>query len=40
MMVDFAIPAERDAQLEPEAAIRKAALLRFRPLMDDRRWRR
>jgi HAE1 family hydrophobic/amphiphilic exporter-1 len=33
MMVDFAITAERDEQLEPEAAIRKAALLRFRPIM-------
>jgi len=33
MMVDFAISAEREEQLEPEAAIRKAALLRFRPIM-------
>jgi HAE1 family hydrophobic/amphiphilic exporter-1 len=33
MLVDFAIAAERDAHLEPEAAIRKAALLRFRPIM-------
>ena len=33
MMVDFAITAERDERLEPEAAIRKAALLRFRPIM-------
>jgi HAE1 family hydrophobic/amphiphilic exporter-1 len=33
MMVDFAIAAERDDHLEPEAAIRKAALLRFRPIM-------
>jgi HAE1 family hydrophobic/amphiphilic exporter-1 len=33
MMVDFAIAAERDEQLPPEAAIRKAALLRFRPIM-------
>jgi HAE1 family hydrophobic/amphiphilic exporter-1 len=33
MMVDFAIAAERDERLEPEAAIRKAALLRFRPIM-------
>jgi HAE1 family hydrophobic/amphiphilic exporter-1 len=33
MMVDFAITAERDEQLSPEAAIRKAALLRFRPIM-------
>jgi HAE1 family hydrophobic/amphiphilic exporter-1 len=33
MMVDFAISAERDERLAPEAAIRKAALLRFRPIM-------
>ena len=33
MMVDFAIAAERDEHLSPEAAIRKAALLRFRPIM-------
>jgi HAE1 family hydrophobic/amphiphilic exporter-1 len=33
MMVDFAITAERDERLSPEAAIRKAALLRFRPIM-------
>jgi len=33
MMVDFAITAERDEHLSPEAAIRKAALLRFRPIM-------
>ena len=33
MMVDFAITAERDEHLAPEAAIRKAALLRFRPIM-------
>ena len=33
MMVDFAIAAERDEHLTPEAAIRKAALLRFRPIM-------
>src|SRR4051794_11099818 len=33
MMVDFAISAERDEHLAPEAAIRKAALLRFRPIM-------
>src|SRR5258705_17348 len=33
MMVDFAISAERDEHLSPEAAIRKAALLRFRPIM-------
>src|SRR5258707_304459 len=33
MMIDFAISAERDEHLEPEAAIRQAALLRFRPIM-------
>ncbi|MCA6112329.1 multidrug efflux RND transporter permease subunit [Bradyrhizobium cenepequi] len=33
MMVDFAIAAERDDHLKPEAAIRQAALLRFRPIM-------
>jgi multidrug efflux pump subunit AcrB len=33
MMVDFAISAERDEHLEPAEAIRKAALLRFRPIM-------
>jgi HAE1 family hydrophobic/amphiphilic exporter-1 len=34
MMVDFAIAAERDGHLEPhEEAIRKAAILRFRPIM-------
>ena len=33
MMVDFAIGAERDEHLEPEQAIRKAALMRFRPIM-------
>ncbi|ACF02468.1 acriflavin resistance protein [Rhodopseudomonas palustris TIE-1] len=33
MMVDFAITAERDEHLNPEQAIRKAALLRFRPIM-------
>jgi HAE1 family hydrophobic/amphiphilic exporter-1 len=33
MMVDFAIVAERDDHLEPEQAIRRAALLRFRPIM-------
>src|SRR6185369_5803970 len=32
MMVDFAISAERGG-LAPEAAIRQAALLRFRPIM-------
>ena len=33
MLVDFVIAAERDEHIEPEAAIRKAALLRFRPIM-------
>jgi HAE1 family hydrophobic/amphiphilic exporter-1 len=33
MMVDFAISAERDDHLSPEESIRKAALLRFRPIM-------
>jgi len=33
MMVDFAIQAEREQHLAPEAAIRQACLLRFRPIM-------
>ena len=33
MMVDFAITAERDEHLPATEAIRKAALLRFRPIM-------
>jgi HAE1 family hydrophobic/amphiphilic exporter-1 len=33
MMVDFAIVAERDHRLSPAEAIRRAALLRFRPIM-------
>ena len=33
MMVDFAIAAEREEQLSPAVAVRKAALLRFRPIM-------
>jgi HAE1 family hydrophobic/amphiphilic exporter-1 len=33
MMVDFAIAAERDEHLSPVEAVRKAALLRFRPIM-------
>jgi hydrophobic/amphiphilic exporter-1 (mainly G- bacteria), HAE1 family len=33
MMVDFAIHAEREEHLAPEAAIRRACLLRFRPIM-------
>jgi hydrophobic/amphiphilic exporter-1 (mainly G- bacteria), HAE1 family len=33
MMVDFAIVAERDDHLSPVEAIRRAAILRFRPIM-------
>lgn len=33
MMVDFAISAEREEHLQPTEAIRRAALLRFRPIM-------
>ncbi|MGL4262974.1 MAG: efflux RND transporter permease subunit, partial [Afipia sp.] len=33
MLVDFAIAAEREEKLSPEEAIRKAALIRFRPIM-------
>ncbi|WP_341990865.1 efflux RND transporter permease subunit [Azorhizobium sp. AG788] len=33
MMVDFAIAGEREQGLTPEAAIRRACLLRFRPIM-------
>ncbi|MDB4945774.1 MAG: Cobalt-zinc-cadmium resistance protein CzcA [Labilithrix sp.] len=33
MMIDFAIEAERDEGLSPEAAITKACLLRFRPII-------
>ncbi|KIU32770.1 acriflavine resistance protein B [Methylobacterium radiotolerans] len=33
MLVDFAIVAEREEGLSPEVAIRKAALLRFRPIL-------
>ncbi len=33
MMIDFALEAERDEGLSPEAAIHKASLLRFRPIM-------
>jgi hydrophobic/amphiphilic exporter-1 (mainly G- bacteria), HAE1 family len=33
MMVDFAIAAERDEHLSTKQSIRKAALLRFRPIM-------
>ena len=35
MMVDFAIAAERDEHLPPEAAIRKAALAALSPDHDD-----
>ncbi len=33
MMIDFAVVAERDEHLSPAAAIVKAALVRFRPIM-------
>jgi len=33
MMVDFAIAAEREQHLSPRESIRKAAILRFRPIM-------
>ena len=33
MMVDFALHAERNEGFDPQAAIRKAGLLRFRPIM-------
>jgi hydrophobic/amphiphilic exporter-1 (mainly G- bacteria), HAE1 family len=33
MMVDFALQAEREEGLSPEASIRKACLLRYRPIM-------
>jgi hydrophobe/amphiphile efflux-1 (HAE1) family protein len=33
MLVDFAITAERDRNMPPVAAIRKACLLRFRPIL-------
>src|SRR5712691_1550000 len=33
MMVDFALDAERQQGMSPEAAIRQACLLRFRPIM-------
>ena len=33
MIVDFAIRAQREQGLRPEAAIRQASLLRFRPIM-------
>lgn len=33
MLVDFAIAAERDLQMNPEVAIRRACLLRFRTIL-------
>jgi HAE1 family hydrophobic/amphiphilic exporter-1 len=33
MLVDFAITAEREEHLTPEEAMRKASILRFRPIM-------
>ncbi len=33
MMIDFALQAERERGLSPEAAIKQACLLRFRPIM-------
>jgi multidrug efflux pump subunit AcrB len=33
MMIDFALESERDRGLTPEAAIREACVLRFRPIM-------
>src|SRR5439155_13881021 len=33
MLVDFAIVAERERHMPPEAAIREACLLRFRPIL-------
>jgi multidrug efflux pump subunit AcrB len=33
MMIDFAIAAERDQNMSPLDAIRRAAVLRFRPIM-------
>jgi hydrophobic/amphiphilic exporter-1 (mainly G- bacteria), HAE1 family len=33
MLVDFAIAAERDLQMSPVDAIRRACLLRFRPIL-------
>jgi HAE1 family hydrophobic/amphiphilic exporter-1 len=33
MLVDFAIAAERDEHLSADEAIRRAAVLRFRPIM-------
>ncbi|MFX5176268.1 efflux RND transporter permease subunit, partial [Acinetobacter baumannii] len=33
MMVDFALDAQRRLGMTPEAAIRRAALMRFRPIL-------
>jgi multidrug efflux pump len=33
MMIDFALDAEREQGMDPRAAIRSAALIRFRPIM-------
>jgi multidrug efflux pump len=33
MMIDFALQAEREENLDPREAIRRACLLRFRPIM-------
>ena len=33
MMIDFALEAERDEGLDPEEAIHRACLLRFRPIL-------
>jgi len=33
MMIDFALEAEREHQMQPEEAIYQACLLRFRPIM-------
>ncbi len=35
MMIDFALEAEREHNMEPEEAIYQACLLRFRPIDDD-----
>jgi multidrug efflux pump len=33
LMIDFALDAQREEKLEPREAIRKASLLRFRPIL-------
>jgi HAE1 family hydrophobic/amphiphilic exporter-1 len=33
MMIDFALNAQREEGMKPEEAIRKACLLRYRPIM-------